>query len=228
MNIGVIIPAAGRGVRMGGVVAKQYMPLNGMAVIVHSVVNALNTDGVVSVVIALAPDDVQCRQALEASDVFDERIHLVEGGDERQFSVQKALSHPSLNDVDVILVHDAVRPLATSALFEEVATQAMEKGAVVPVVAVVDTIKQVEDGKVVRTVSRADLRRAQTPQGFHNNIIRKAYEVADDVIRRSTDDASLVEELGQTVYICAGEPWNLKLTKPDDFRTAELHLESVS
>jgi len=228
MNIGVIIPAAGRGVRMGGIVAKQYMPLAGMPVIVHSILNALNADNVTSVVVALAPEDAYCKQVLDESDIVDERIHLVIGGDERQFSVKRALEHASLSHVDVILVHDAVRPLATSALFEEVAAMAMSKGAVVPVVPVVDTIKQVHDGVVVRTVPRSDLRRAQTPQGFQASVLRKAYELDDVSVGSSTDDSSLVELTGTTVHICAGEPWNLKLTKPDDFRIAENHLESVS
>jgi 2-C-methyl-D-erythritol 4-phosphate cytidylyltransferase len=213
---------------MGGIVAKQYLPLAGMPVIVHTVLNALRTPGVTSVVIALAPDDTTCRHLLAVSAVVDDRLHFVEGGEERQESVQKALAHGSLTDVDVILVHDAVRPLATPALFEAVSHEAARLGAVVPVVPVVDTIKEVRDGRVVRTVPRDDLRRAQTPQGFRASVLRDAYAKAGSSVLSYTDDASVVEGAGYDVFVCAGEPWNLKLTKPDDFRVAEQHLESVS
>ena len=212
---------------MGGTVAKQYLPLQGTAVISHSVRTVLQTPDVVSVVIAISPDDTICRTVLHDAGINDERIHIVEGGEERQLSVKKALEHSSFGDADVVLVHDAVRPLATSDLFSLVAQEALEKGAVVPVVAVVDTIKEVVEGKVIRTLDRSDLRRVQTPQGFRTEVLRDAYAAPKEILVKCTDDASVVEASAGNVFTCPGEPWNLKLTKPDDMRVAERHLENV-
>ena len=224
MNIGVIIPAAGRGVRMGGPIAKQYLPLGDKPILVHSVLTALSVGGVSTVVVAVSPSDIMCKAVLEDAGVSDVRVHVVHGGDERQFTVKAALDHESLATCDVVLVHDAVRPLASVSLFATVAAKAQEVGAVVPVVPVVDTIKEVKAGVVVRTVPRSDLRRVQTPQGFQTEVLRAAYTLPDDVIGACTDDASIVEAKGSSVHVCPGEPWNLKLTKPDDFRAAERHL----
>jgi 2-C-methyl-D-erythritol 4-phosphate cytidylyltransferase len=220
MKIGVIIPAAGFGQRFGHEVPKQYHMLDDAPVIIHTLRTALGIDSVTSVVVAISPTDAMFDAICREHQIAGTRLHTVHGGAERQHSIMNALDHVSLSDVDVILVHDAVRPLASDGLFTRVALTAFEKGACVPVIAVDDTIKRVEADRVVGTVPRQDLRRVQTPQGFAPDVLRKAYNEAQRSNVLGTDDASLVEAIGITVYTVDGEPWNTKITTPFDLAIA--------
>ncbi|RPI68979.1 MAG: 2-C-methyl-D-erythritol 4-phosphate cytidylyltransferase [Ignavibacteriae bacterium] len=228
MRIGVIIPAAGFGQRFGHELPKQYHLLDQAPIIVHTLRTVLGIDSVVSVVVAISPSDTMFAEICSTHHITDPRLHATVGGSERQHSIMNALNHPSIADVDVILVHDAVRPLASDGLFTRVALTAFEKGACVPVISVDDTIKRVEGDQVVGTVPRADLRRVQTPQGFTPEVLRTAYEqaVANDVL--GTDDASLVEGSGVLVYTVDGEPWNTKITTPFDLAVASSMLSRNS
>ena len=130
---GVIIPAAGRGVRFGSAMPKQFLLLAGTPIIVHSVRTALGLTGLHSLVIAVHSADVSfAANLLEQAGINDPRVHLVAGSTERQKSVGVALQHESLTDVHTILVHDAVRPLASLLLWDRVATASEAYGAVVP------------------------------------------------------------------------------------------------
>lgn len=220
MKIGIIIPAAGFGQRFGHEVPKQYHALDQAPIIVHTLRTVLGIDSVTSVVVAVSPTDTMFDAICREHHVTDARLHTTVGGAERQHSIMNALDHVSLSDVDVILVHDAVRPLASDGLFTRVALMAFEKGACVPVITVDDTIKRVEADRVVGTVPRHDLRRAQTPQGFTPNVLRRAYNEAMRSNVLGTDDASLAEASGITVYTVDGEPWNTKITTPFDLAVA--------
>jgi 2-C-methyl-D-erythritol 4-phosphate cytidylyltransferase len=222
MRIGVIIPAAGYGSRFGHDVPKQYHLLGNDPIIIHTLRTALSVEGVVSVVVAISPSDSTITDLVSASTLPSDRLYTTVGGLERQHSIANALGHPSLAEVDVILVHDAVRPLASPNLFTRVALCAFEKGACVPVITVDDTIKRVEEDRVLTTVPRGDLRRAQTPQGFTPDVLRSAYAVSQRAGYVGTDDASLVEVNGGVVYTVDGEPWNIKITTPYDLNIAGL------
>jgi 2-C-methyl-D-erythritol 4-phosphate cytidylyltransferase len=160
------------------------------------------------------------------SGVLGAGLTIVAGGADRQASVAAALA-AAPSRYDIVLVHDAARPLAPPDLAERVAA-AVRGGhdAVIPVLDVVDTIKQVDaDGRVVATVDRARLRRVQTPQGFRRAVLVKAHAAAG---MTATDDAGLVERLGVTVHTVAGSEQALKITRPYDFGVAEMFLELES
>lgn len=221
VNIGIIIPAAGRGTRFGSDLPKQYHELSGVPILARTLGSALHVPNVVSVVVAVSPDDTWFDPMLKTAGISDERLHRVHGDVERQYSIRNALGHPSLSDADVILVHDAVRPLASVDLFTRIATAAVDHGAVIPVMTVTDTIKRVSaDGIVYETVPRGDLRRVQTPQGFRADVLRRAYSVASEADILGTDDASLVEAAGTPVHTIDGEPWNIKITTTVDIAIA--------
>jgi 2-C-methyl-D-erythritol 4-phosphate cytidylyltransferase len=141
----------------------------------------------------------------------------VEGGATRSASVRNGLAAVP-DDADVIVVHDAARPLASAALFAAVidAVRAGADGAI-PVVPVTDTIKRVDGARVIETLERAELVAVQTPQAFRADALRKAHAGAGE----ATDDAALVESIGGTVVVVAGDPANIKVTTADDLRVAE-------
>ena len=221
VNIGIIIPAAGRGARFGSDLPKQYHELADVPILARTLGSALHVPMVTSLVIAVSPNDIHFDSMLEKAGITDDRVHRVDGDIERQYSIRNALAHPSLADVDVILVHDAVRPLASADLFSRIATDAMEHGAAIPVMPVTDTIKRISPERVVlETVPRGDLARVQTPQGFRRPVLVEAYERASQADLLGTDDASLVEASGHAVHTIEGEAWNIKITTTVDIAIA--------
>jgi 2-C-methyl-D-erythritol 4-phosphate cytidylyltransferase len=144
----------------------------------------------------------------------------VAGGATRSDSVRAGLAAVP-DDAEIIVVHDAARPLASAALFEAVvdAVRAGADGAI-PGVAVVDTVKRIDGDRVVETLDRAQLVAVQTPQAFKADVLRKAHAGGGD----ATDDAALVEATGGTVVVVPGEPHNIKITTPEDLRVAETYL----
>lgn len=224
MRVAAIVPAAGRGERLGPGAPKALRLLGGVPMLVHSV-RALARARLVDVVVVAAPpgDEAEVRGVLDAYEVPTE-VRVVAGGATRQDSVRIALE--SLTDVDVVLVHDAARPLAPSQLVDDI-VQAVEQGAeaVIPVLPVADTIKRVEDGKVVETLRRDGLYAVQTPQGFTRELLAKAHDAAVIDGFAGTDDASLVERLGSAVHVVAGHPEAMKVTRPHDLTTAEQILQ---
>lgn len=202
-----VVVAGGSGRRYGG--AKQFELLAGRRVIDHSVAAAASVcDGVVAVL----PAD-----ALAGADgAVPGAAAVVAGGDTRAGSVRAGLATVP-DDAEVVLVHDAARPLATAELFARVVA-AVRAGApaVVPVVPVADTIREVVDG-ASRVVDRDRLRAVQTPQGFDAATLRAAHAADGD----ATDDAGLVEAAGGVVALVEGEPANRKITDPDDRLVAE-------
>ncbi len=202
-----VVVAGGSGRRYGG--AKQFELLAGRRVIDHSVAAAASVcDGVVAVL----PAD-----ALAGADgAVPGAAAVVAGGDTRAGSVRAGLATVP-DDAEVVLVHDAARPLATAELFARVVA-AVRAGApaVVPVVPVADTIREVVDG-ASRVVDRDRLRAVQTPQGFDAATLRAAHAADGD----ATDDAGLVEAAGGVVALVEGEAANRKITDPDDRLVAE-------
>jgi 2-C-methyl-D-erythritol 4-phosphate cytidylyltransferase len=179
---------------------------------------------VAAVAIAAPPAAVAAVQALVAPLVGAAALVVVAGGDTRQESVAAALAAAPAG-LDIVLVHDAARALAPSALFEAVAAAVRGgRDAVIPVLPVVDTIKKVAgDGAVVGTLDRSTLRAVQTPQGFRRAVLADAHRM---VGAASTDDAGLVEELGVRVYCVPGSELAIKITRPVDLALAE-HLLGV-
>lgn len=215
VRVGVVVPAAGSGRRMGGL-SKPFLELAGEPVLLHALRPFLAQASVVSVVVALAPDDAASPPDWLAG--LDERIAVVVGGETRTESVGNALAALS-PDVDVIAVHDAARPLVTTEVVAEcIAVAAGGQGAVAGCPAV-DTMKEVDGGgRIVHTVDRSSLWRAHTPQVFPAALLRAAYERAGP---GATDDAALVEGMDVEIRMVDGGAWNLKVTRPDDLPVAE-------
>jgi 2-C-methyl-D-erythritol 4-phosphate cytidylyltransferase len=141
-------------------------------------------------------------------------IDVVEGGESRQESVAAALAR--CVDAEWVCVHDAARPLAPPELFVAVLAAAREHGAATTGVPCVDTVKQVEDGRVVATLERAGLIATQTPQAFAGDVLRRAHRAAQEQSIKGDDDAYLVERLSATVAVVPGDVRNIKVTHPQD------------
>jgi 2-C-methyl-D-erythritol 4-phosphate cytidylyltransferase len=220
ISIGIILPAAGSGIRFGGQLPKQYVLLGGKPIILYAVETSLSIDGVQSVVIPVSPTDTTLQTLLKHYSIDDDRINVVTGGNTRRDSVANALMNSSIAEVDVILVHDAVRPLASKKLFEQIIDAAYREGAAIPCVEESDTAKIVRNDFVVDTINRSEIRRAQTPQGFRRDVLVSAYNNAIRHSLAGTDDASLVEASGQRVRCIPGEPANIKITTNTDLTFA--------
>jgi 2-C-methyl-D-erythritol 4-phosphate cytidylyltransferase len=222
MSVLAIIVAAGRGVRMGAGGPKAFLPLGGLTLLERSLSLFLSHPRIDRVVAAV-PDPGEARRLLGPPAA---RVVLVRGGATRQDSVRCALQAiPSVED-EIILVHDAARPLVTRAIIDAVIASAEVTGASIPGVVPPDTIKELdEQGAVAATLPRERVRLAQTPQGFRGDVLREAYARAGRDGFAGTDDASLVERTGRTVVLVEGSPRNIKITTPADLELAEAILE---
>jgi 2-C-methyl-D-erythritol 4-phosphate cytidylyltransferase len=223
----VIVPAAGRGERLGPGAPKALRVLGGVPMLVHAV-RALASARSVDLVVVAAPEDgvaevvaLLGEHGLLDADGGRAGAMVVAGGDTRQDSVARAL-HALPVDVDVVLVHDAARPLVPTSLVDSVAFAVRDGAeAVVPGLAVADTVKAVDPREVVTaTLDRASLRAIQTPQGFRRTTLTAAHAAADPDAP-ATDDAGLVELVGGTVLVVAGDEEAFKVTRPLDLLLAE-------
>ena len=217
-----LVPAAGRGDRLGPGAPKALRPIGGIPILVHAV-RALAASRSVDLVVVAAPgDQLDAVSAMLADHGVAADVTVVTGGDTRQDSVARALIALP-DDVDVVLVHDAARPLVPEELVTSVVA-AVRGGheAVVPGLPVVDTVKQVDSGEdVVATVDRSLLRAIQTPQGFRRVLLQRAHAAADLDDVPATDDAGLVERIGGTVHVIPGHEEAFKVTRPFDVAMAE-------
>jgi len=220
-GVAVLVVAAGKGERAGGAVPKQYAALLGKPILRWTLEAFVRHPRVDSVLVAIGPDQEQ----LYAPAV--EGLALpppIAGGNTRQESVRRGLEALAQSAPDMVLIHDAARPLVSSAIIDAVIA-ALESGAdgSVPLLAVADTLKRNDGGKWT-TVPREGLLRAQTPQGFRFARILRAHRhyAAQDV----TDDMALAELAGLHIAAVAGEERNMKVTTPEDFALAEAHLRA--
>ena len=215
-----LVPAAGRGERLGAGLPKALRLIGGTPMLVHAV-HALAASRAVDLVIVAAPEsEVDDVRALLADQPATAEVIVVTGGATRQESVARALlTLPA--DVDVVLVHDAARPLVPSEMVSAVVAEVRRgRDAVIPALPVTDTIKAVNStDDVVGTPERSALRAIQTPQGFARSVLQAAHANADG--DGATDDASLVEHLGVTVHVIAGHEEAFKVTRPLDLVLAE-------
>jgi 2-C-methyl-D-erythritol 4-phosphate cytidylyltransferase len=215
VTVGALVPAAGRGERLGPGAPKALRLLAGQPLLLHAVRALRAAPSVGPVVVAAPADDVgSVRELLTGLEA-----QVVAGGQERAASVARALAALPVA-ADLVLVHDAARCLVPVEVVERV-VDALRAGApaVVPVVPVADTVKQVDvAGTVVRTVPRADLRAVQTPQGFAREVLERAHAAGT---AGATDDASMVEALGLPVTTVAGAEEAFKVTRPLDLLLAE-------
>ena len=218
-RVAAIIPAAGSGVRLGADVPKAFLALGGLSLLTRS---ALAMSTVAEVLIIAVPADGLDEAGLQLAQV-DAEIHIVAGGEHRQESVANALRMVP-EDVSIVLVHDAARPLVPIEVTQNVVA-AIRNGAkaAIPVLPLVDTIKRVNNnGIAIETVDRNQLRRVQTPQGFDRVTLDLAYQNPEVV---ATDDAGLMDALGIAVLTVPGDERSLKITTMADVQHALSLLE---
>ncbi|HJU91258.1 MAG TPA: 2-C-methyl-D-erythritol 4-phosphate cytidylyltransferase [Gemmatimonadaceae bacterium] len=221
-QVGVIIVAAGTGSRTGSAELKQFRWVAGKPMLLHSV-QAFHARADVAMVVCVLPRDVLGDPPPWLFQCDTERLLLAHGGRTRGESVLNGLEDlPS--EARIVLVHDAARPLVSDDTIERVITQARKGTGAVAALPVVDTLKEVgEDGRIVRTVERSRLWRAQTPQGFPRDMLERAYAEAraNDGALDATDDAALCERSGFPVVVVRGSERALKITEESDFARAE-------
>lgn len=226
MKTCAIITAGGTGKRFGAELPKQFAELTGVPIIVRSIVKFEMLEEIDSIVITIHPNWSAYLDNLLKYDYFDKIKDIVHGGDLRQDSIRNALKSEAVLESDIILIHDAVRPLASVELIQKIINETKQHKAVIPVIPVKDTIKQVVDGKVSSTLNRKTLFGAQTPQGFKKELIISAYETAYNAGFISTDDASVAEFASFPVHTTEGEENNIKITTKLDLQIAELILRN--
>ena len=243
MKVFVIIPAAGLGTRMAPAPraqgardkkphpSKQFTELAGTPILIHTLRKFAATEAVSEIWIALRENEMGAfreRLSKETREARKKRVELVIGGEHRQESVANALSAISAAPDDVVLVHDAVRPLVTPEIIRQVIEAAQKYGAAIAALPAVDTVKQVErtsDGAIIKaTIPRAGVVLAQTPQGFRYSVIKKAFDEAAADGFMGTDEASLAERSGHEVAVVMGSSRNIKITTPGDMELAEFYL----
>lgn len=216
----VIIPAAGTGSRFGGHIPKQFQTLAGKPLIQHVIERFLVDENVVRVIVPVA-------EVLLANVKNSDRVTFVAGGATRQQSVIHGLAEA--DEVELIAVHDAARPLFSTAMFHAVLQAARDAGAALPVVPVSDTIHvMTAEATVARTLDRSELGAAQTPQCFRAELLRDMLARAQRENLDGTDEAGLAARFGYTVKAVPGDPRNLKITVPEDLAIAESYLEQWS
>ncbi|MGA3134977.1 MAG: 2-C-methyl-D-erythritol 4-phosphate cytidylyltransferase [Terracidiphilus sp.] len=228
MQVFAILPAAGLGTRMAGPQPKQFLALNGLPILIHTLRAFAAVKRVTAIYVAVRKTEIERVQTQIAEYGFAGRVQVVEGGDSRQQSVSNALSALPAEADDIVLVHDAVRPLIDTATIDRTIDAVAEFGAAIVGLPAVDTIKQVErtahGALVTSTIPREFIVLAQTPQGFRYGLLQRAFAEATADGFTGTDEASVVERAGLPVAVVHGSQINLKITQQGDLELAEFYL----
>jgi 2-C-methyl-D-erythritol 4-phosphate cytidylyltransferase len=222
-----IIVAAGSGTRLGFDVPKAFVELHGRSMLSYSLRMIAAVPAIEEAVVTVPPGMESRARAEVRAAGLEIPVKLTPGGAERQDSVRIALGLTSA-EAELVVVHDAARPLATPLMFEAALATATRVGGAIAAIPLADTLKRVGDHRtIVATVARTALWQAQTPQAFRRALLIRAHEraVIDRVI--ATDDADLVEQLGATVAVVDGSTFNFKITTPEDLRLAELAVAAL-
>ncbi|QNI37967.1 2-C-methyl-D-erythritol 4-phosphate cytidylyltransferase [Edaphobacter albus] len=235
MRVFVILPAAGIGTRMAagthGAAPKQFLSIGGVPVLVRSLRAFLEVPRVDVVCVAVRASERERVEAQIKEFALGPRVRVVEGGDSRQESVGNALAALESADEDLVLVHDAVRPLIDAATIERTIEAVEKHGAAIVGLPAVDTIKQVErtaEGAIITaTIPRERVVLAQTPQGARVGLLRGAFAEAEADGFAGTDEASLLERAGIEVAVVPGSAKNFKITQPGDIELAEFYLKQA-
>ncbi len=223
MNV-AIIAAAGQGTRLAGTRPKQFLELAGTPILIHTLNAFERCDAIHEIIIVLAEAEIEGFLSLAKEHELRKVVGVVSGGKTRAESVLHGLQAINEETVEVVAVHDGVRPFVTPEEISQTVEAAKTKGAAILVSASVDTIKEVKAGTVARTLDRATIRNALTPQCFHYELLRRAYDQVDVDDPELTDESSLVERLGVKIAIVEGSPRNIKITRPEDLAIGEVLL----
>jgi 2-C-methyl-D-erythritol 4-phosphate cytidylyltransferase len=219
-DVGVVIVAGGKGSRAGGSELKQFRWVAGKPMLLHSV-HAFQERTDVGMVVVVLPHAHVGDPPVWLFQSDTERLLLSVGGRERIDSVRNGLEDVP-DDLGIIVVQDAARPLVTAKMIDDVITQARNGNAAAPGIPVVDTLKRVDDsGRIIDTVERTGVMRIQTPQAFPRDMLMEAHQKAIAEGVTATDDAALCERLGMKVMVVPGNELAMKITSEEDFARAE-------
>jgi 2-C-methyl-D-erythritol 4-phosphate cytidylyltransferase len=220
MNI-AIIAAAGAGTRMASDRPKQFLLLAGTPVLIHTLKVFEQCESIQEVILVLPAEESAGFLSLAGKFGLRKVARVVPGGVTRADSVKRGLAAIRAATAEIVVVHDGVRPFVTVEEIDATVAAAQIDGAAILVAPVTDTIKQVSDQRVERTLDRGVLRRAMTPQCFRYELLRQAYQAADVTDASLTDESVLVEKIGIPVSVVEGSPRNIKITTADDLAIAE-------
>ena len=229
-GITAILPAAGFGTRMGGESPKQFRLLDGVPLLLFTLRRLAACPSITEFLIATRGDEIEPLGARLAGENLGRPLRVVSGGDTRQESVGNALAQAP-QDAELILVHDAVRPLVTREQIERVIAEARARRAAILGIPAMDTVKEVKRASlpgdvalITATIPRERVVLAQTPQVFDAALLREAFARAAADGFTASDEAGLVERLGHDVFVVLGSERNLKITRPGDLELAEFYL----
>jgi 2-C-methyl-D-erythritol 4-phosphate cytidylyltransferase len=220
LKASAIIVAAGSGVRLGSNVPKAFVKIAGCTMLSYSLVTVRQINSIDEVVITVPAGFENAARAEVAAAALSIPVKIAPGGIERQDSVRIALELTSAES-DLVIVHDAARPLATPEIFEACLSAASRTGAAIAAISVSDTLKRVADSSITATIARAGLWQAQTPQAFRRAVLVTAHQRAVSEKIAATDDADLVERTGARVEVVEASTSNIKITTPADLAIVE-------
>jgi len=229
-RVAAIVPAAGLGTRMATGKPKQFLELDGMPLIIFTLRRLAASATISEFVVSTRSEDLSSLQDMVGLAGLGRPARVVHGGETRQQSVANALAHLEA-DVEIVLVHDAVRPFVTAAQVDRVIAEAKARGAAILGIPAIDTVKEVkreslpEDvARITSTIPRERIVLAQTPQVFAADLLREAFRKAQQDGITASDEAGLVERLGRDVFVVLGSERNLKITRPSDMDLARFYL----
>lgn len=224
-----LIPAAGNGNRMGKKQKKQFLNLAGQPMLARTVLLFQNCDDIHEIIIVVPKNDVSyCQEEIINKYQLDKVKKVVTGGSNRAQSVYNGIKEIKAGLEDIVLVHDAARPMLTPQLLKDLIKHLRtnpHSDGVIPVIPVKDTIKIIEAGKIVKTPLREKLFAVQTPQCFYINKLEAAFKESIGSLEDFTDESSMMEYLGYSIEPIKGEETNIKITTPQDLLLAQYILE---
>lgn len=215
-----VIVAGGKGLRMGASIPKQFLPVNGLPILMLTIKRFREYDGSLRIILVLPKEQHEYWNELCKNYHFTDAYAVVEGGETRFHSVRNGLAAIPDDTQGVVGIHDGVRPFPSVEVIRACYETARTAKAVIPVVPVVETVRHIMPGGKTETVDRADYRLVQTPQTFDIQLLKQAY--AQPYRDCFTDDASVVESAGHEVTLIDGNRENIKITTPFDLRIARI------
>ena len=231
-NIVAILPAAGLGTRMGAAAPKQFLELDGVPILILTLRRIAACPLVTSIIVATRADEIARLESLIQKEKLTQSVRVVKGGDTRQDSVNEALKMVPA-ETDLVLVHDAVRPFVTVDQITRVIEEARRCKAAILGIPAMDTVKEVKRASlpedvalITATVPRERVVLAQTPQVFDAKLLKEAFAQAVAEGINASDEAGLIEKLGNDVHVVLGAERNIKITKPSDMDLARFYLQS--
>ena len=225
MNVAIVV-AAGQGTRLGGNQPKQFLELCGVPIIIHTLRQFERCVEINEIIVVVPAEETAAFSSLAEKFEVRRLSRVVVGGATRAQSVRCGLN--VISNAEIVAVHDGVRPFVMPDEIDRVVAAARASGAAILVAPVADTIKDIENGRVKRTPSRKNLRRALTPQCFRYDLLKRAYAQLDEVESAGievTDDSLLVERLGVEIIAVEGSARNIKITEEGDLALAETLLK---